>query len=84
MGLARLLVLEKLPKSSDREEYLAQRRKERGRPPPNTFYRPNRLAGNIKNDWQDEIAEWVDEDEVSDYHTFVRGPPATMQSRLTV
>ncbi|KAL4756102.1 ankyrin repeat protein [Aspergillus foveolatus] len=70
VGLARLLVLEKLPKSSDREEYLAQRRKERGRPPPNTFYRPNRLAGNIKNDWQDEIAEWVEEDEVSDYHTF--------------
>ncbi|KAL4744531.1 hypothetical protein BDW72DRAFT_199497 [Aspergillus terricola var. indicus] len=70
VGLARLLVLEKLPKSSDREQYLAQRRKERGRPPPNTFYRPNGLPGNIKNDWQDEVAEWVEEDEVSDYHTF--------------
>ncbi|KAL4998867.1 ankyrin repeat-containing domain protein [Aspergillus recurvatus] len=70
VGLARLLVLEKLPKSSDREQYLAQRRKERGRPPLNNFYRPNGLPGNIKNDWQDEVAEWVEEDEVSDYHTF--------------
>lgn len=32
-GLARLLVLEKLPKSSDRDAYLDQRRAERGRPP---------------------------------------------------
>ncbi|KAL4736293.1 hypothetical protein BDV11DRAFT_211341 [Aspergillus similis] len=70
VGLARLLVLEKLPKSSDREQYLEQRRRERGRPPSNTFYRPNGLPGNIKNEWQDEVAEWVEEDEVSDYHTF--------------
>ncbi|KAL4964077.1 ankyrin repeat protein [Aspergillus stella-maris] len=69
VGLARLLVLEKLPKSSDRDQYLAQRRKERGRPPVHTYYRPT-LHGNIKNDWQDEVAEWVEEDEVSDYHTF--------------
>ncbi|KAL4935267.1 hypothetical protein BDV06DRAFT_228985 [Aspergillus oleicola] len=69
VGLARLLVLEKLPKSSDREQYLAQRRKERGRPPLHTYYRPT-LHGNIKNDWQDEVAEWVEEDEISDYHTF--------------
>ncbi|KAL4985434.1 hypothetical protein BDW68DRAFT_179718 [Aspergillus falconensis] len=70
VGLARLLVLEKLPKTSDREQYLAQRRRERGRPPLNNSYRPNGLPGNIKNDWQDEVAEWVEEDEVSDYHTF--------------
>ncbi|RDW69000.1 ankyrin repeat protein [Aspergillus mulundensis] len=70
VGLARLLVLEKLPKSSDRDRYLEQRRSERGRPPLNNHYRPNGLPGNIKNDWQDEVAEWVEEDEVSDYHTF--------------
>ncbi|KAL1954703.1 hypothetical protein VTO42DRAFT_807 [Malbranchea cinnamomea] len=71
VGLARLLVLEKLPKSSDRDEYLQQRRKERGRPPLNPYVRRSRkLKGNIKNDWEDEVAEWVDEEDVSDYHTF--------------
>ena len=30
-GLARLLILEKLPKTSDRETYQVQRREERGR-----------------------------------------------------
>ncbi|KAL4780690.1 ankyrin repeat-containing domain protein [Aspergillus varians] len=70
VGLARLLVLEKLPKSSDREQYLAQRRRERGRRPLDSYYHSPGLQGNIKNDWQDEVAEWVEEDEVSDYHTF--------------
>ncbi|KAI9367560.1 hypothetical protein BJX61DRAFT_551360 [Aspergillus egyptiacus] len=69
VGLARLLVLEKLPKSSDRERYLEQRRRERGRPQPYNSYRFT-LYGNIKDDWQDEVAEWVEEEEVSDYHTF--------------
>jgi hypothetical protein len=72
MGLARLLVLEKFPKTSDREAYLDQRRRERGRPAVNRSTRFSRqLKGNIKNDWDDEVAEWVEQDEVSDYHTFV-------------
>lgn len=71
VGLARLLVLEKLPKSSDRDTYLDQRRQERGRPPINRYTRHgHKLRGNIKNDYEDEVAEWVEEDEVSDYHTF--------------
>ncbi|KAL4918997.1 hypothetical protein BDW62DRAFT_56761 [Aspergillus aurantiobrunneus] len=70
VGLARLLVLEKLPKSYDRDRYLEQRREERGRPPLQNHYRPTGLRGDIKNNWQDEVPEWVDEDEVSDYHTF--------------
>lgn len=70
-GLARLLILEKLPKSSDREAYLDQRRAERGRPAVNRWrMRARMIHGNIKNDYEDEVAEWVDEDEVSDYHTF--------------
>lgn len=69
MGLARLLVLERLPKSSDRESYIEQRRRERGRPAP----RSNRWkqSGNIKDDWVDEIPDWEEGEEISDYHTFV-------------
>ena len=68
-GLARLLILEKLPKSRDRDAYLDQRREERGRPAVNRWRMRKRLIyGNIKNDYEDEVAEWVDED-VSDYHT---------------
>ncbi|KAL1965133.1 hypothetical protein VTN77DRAFT_6046 [Rasamsonia byssochlamydoides] len=70
VGLARLLVLEKLPKSSDRESYLQQRRMERGRPPKlSRTLRSRQLRGNIKDDWDDEVAEWVEQDEASDYHT---------------
>ncbi|EFR02422.1 ankyrin repeat protein [Nannizzia gypsea CBS 118893] len=70
-GLARLLVLEQLPKSRDRDEYTEQRREERGRPPSNNNYRRHigKLRGNIKNDWEDEVAEWVEAEEISDYHT---------------
>lgn len=76
MGLARLLVLEKLPKASDREAYLIQRRVERGRPAANICARRfKKLNGNIKNDWDDEVPEWLEEDEVSNYHTFVRNAP---------
>jgi hypothetical protein len=72
VGLARLLILEKLPKQSDRDSYLDQRRRERGRPAINRYIRSSRqLQGNIKNDWEDEVAEWVDQEDVSDYHTFV-------------
>lgn len=71
VGLARLLVLEKLPTSDARDNYLEKRRRERGRPMINRYLQHvHRLRGNIKNDHEDEVAEWVTEDEVSDYHTF--------------
>ena len=71
MGLARLLVLEKLPHPNDRDTYLAQRRKERGRPPLpwNARFR-HQLPGNVKDAQPDDVAEWVEEDDVSNYHTF--------------
>jgi ankyrin repeat protein len=71
MGLARLLVLEKLPHPDDRDAYLAKRREERGRPPLhwNARYR-HQLPGNIKDKQPDDVAEWVEEDDVSNYHTF--------------
>lgn len=70
-GLARLLILEKLPKSRDRDAYLDQRRAERGRPAVNRWRMNRRMIyGNIKNDHEDEVAEWVDANDVSDYHTF--------------
>ncbi|KAL2759135.1 hypothetical protein ACRALDRAFT_2058287 [Sodiomyces alcalophilus JCM 7366] len=69
LGLARLLVLERLPTPEIRETYLNQRREERGRP---RLYnsRQNRLYGNIKDDHEDEVADWVEEQEVSNYNTF--------------
>lgn len=70
-GLARLLILEKLPKSSEREAYIDQRRMERGRPAADrSRMRQHLNKGNIKNKWEDEVAEWVDSDELSSYHTF--------------
>lgn len=68
-GLARLLVLERLPTTSAREAYLNKRREERGRP---TVYRSHHyLGGNIKDDYEDEVADWVSEDaSISNYHTF--------------
>jgi hypothetical protein len=70
-GLARLLVLEKLPKAHDRDNYMNMRRRERGRPEINLHRRRARgLRGDIKGDHEDEVAEWVEEDEVSNYHTF--------------
>lgn len=71
LGLARLLVLEKLPTSAERDNYMDQRRRERGRPGINRWAQSGRfLKGNIKDRYEDEVAEWVDEDEVADYHTF--------------
>lgn len=70
LGLARLLVLERLPTSSARDQYLAKRREERGRPPLNRHRFLRRLGGNIKDAHEDEVAEWVNEDDVSNYHTF--------------
>lgn len=70
LGLARLLVLERLPNSSVRDTYVNKRREERGRPTfhSTSYYR--RLGGNIKDHHEDEVADWVDEGEVSNYHTF--------------
>ncbi|KAK1754894.1 Ankycorbin [Echria macrotheca] len=71
LGLARLLVLERLPTSTSRESYIDERREERGRPRLdryNRFYRS--LHGDIKQRYEDEIADWVNEEEVSNYHTF--------------
>ncbi|KAL8370906.1 hypothetical protein RB595_000985 [Gaeumannomyces hyphopodioides] len=70
LGLARLLVLERLPTSTAREQYLDKRREERGRPALNRGYWAGGLKGNIKESHEDEVAEWVTEDEVSNYHTF--------------
>ncbi|KAK0731565.1 hypothetical protein B0H67DRAFT_597442 [Lasiosphaeris hirsuta] len=71
LGLARLLVLERLPTTSARDSYLDTRRQERGRP---QIDRRNRylyiLSGNIKEEYEDEVADWVNEEEVSNYHTF--------------
>ena len=71
MGLARLLVLEKLPHPDDRDAYMAKRREERGRPPlPWNARHRHQLPGNIKDKQPDDVAEWVEEDDVSNYHTF--------------
>ncbi|KAH7417628.1 hypothetical protein BKA64DRAFT_702397 [Cadophora sp. MPI-SDFR-AT-0126] len=69
-GLARLLILEKLPKTVDREAYMDQRRAERGRPALHRNFRNQyRMGGNIKDSEEDEVAEWVDQEEVASYHT---------------
>lgn len=70
VGLARLLVFEKLPRPNDRDAYLAKRRSERGRPPLPWRYRRKQLFGNLKDSQPDDVAEWVEEDDVSNYHTF--------------
>ncbi|RSM06944.1 hypothetical protein CDV31_008876 [Fusarium ambrosium] len=68
LGLARLLVLERLPTTSARETYLNKRREERGR--PQVYRGRNVLFGNIKDHHEDEIADWLSEEDVSNYHTF--------------
>lgn len=68
LGLARLLVLERLPTNSAREAYLNKRRMERGRPAK--FNNRFPLRGNIKDSHEDEIADWLSEEDVSNYHTF--------------
>ncbi|BDD60444.1 hypothetical protein MPDQ_003589 [Monascus purpureus] len=69
VGLARLLILERLPRPADRDLYLEKRRTERGRPAKPWRERSRLLRGNIKNDWDDEVPDWL-EDDISDYHTF--------------
>ncbi|VUC32512.1 unnamed protein product [Clonostachys rosea] len=69
LGLARLLVLERLPTRSSRDAYMDKRRKERGRPAINRGY-IFQMGGNIKDDHEDEVAEWEHEEEASSYTTF--------------
>ncbi|MCJ1312534.1 hypothetical protein MMC25_006208 [Agyrium rufum] len=72
VGLARLLVLEKLPKPTDREDFIDQRREQRGRPARPYHQRlQNTHEGNIKDDHPDEINEWVYDDGISNYHTMI-------------
>jgi hypothetical protein len=66
VGLARLLVLERLPTKTERENYMDQRREERGRPEINRHFQYNN-GGNIKEKYEDEVAEWVSQEDVSDY-----------------
>ncbi|RDL39383.1 uncharacterized protein BP5553_03723 [Venustampulla echinocandica] len=68
-GLARLLILEKLPKAADRDSYMDKRRKERGRPAINRWRFNSRNSGNIKEQEEDDVAEWVEQEEVASYHT---------------
>jgi hypothetical protein len=68
VGLARLLVLEKLPLLSEREQYQDKRRRERGRPAIKGS-RQYALPGNLKDEWDDEVPDWMEEDQVSNYHT---------------
>ncbi|ODA83814.1 hypothetical protein RJ55_02330 [Drechmeria coniospora] len=69
LGLARLLVLEQLPTTSAREDYLNRRRMERGRPKKHNNYR-FAIRSNIKDSHEDEVADWLSEEDVSNYHTF--------------
>lgn len=72
LGLARLLVLERLPTADSRQSYAAKRRQERGRPPLFSAYNAGRgLHGNIKDQHEDEVAEWITPDDVNNYDTFV-------------
>lgn len=71
VGLARLLVLEQLPKPNDREQYMLQRKEERGRPIDNRYWRrQDALPNNVKDQDPDDIAEWVYDDQISNYHSF--------------
>jgi hypothetical protein len=47
-----------------------QRRAERGRPAIHRNFRNQyKMGGNIKDQEEDEVAEWVEQEEVSSYHT---------------
>jgi hypothetical protein len=71
VGLAKLLVLERLPTPNARDAYQDKRREERGRPRLDRYYRRFRsLGGNIKEHHEDEVADWFHDEDVSNYHTF--------------
>lgn len=69
VGLARLLVLETLPKPEDRDAYVRQRKEEMGRPV--NPYAPHwtRNQGNKKQGADEDLAEWNFED-ISSYERF--------------
>ena len=69
-GLARLLVLEQLPTPNARGSYREARMKVRGRPVDHRGHKQPGLRGNIKQVHDDEVADWIAEDEASSYHTF--------------
>lgn len=68
-GLAKLLVLERLPDADERETYLDDRRNERGRPARTNRRQLKTLKGDLKAQGA-EVPEWesLGEDE-SNYHT---------------
>ncbi|KAL7272073.1 hypothetical protein RUND412_005133 [Rhizina undulata] len=68
-GLARLLVLERLPKPDDRDQYVLQRKMEKGRPVRIHHSTDFHKKGNLKVGETDEVAEWNFEDE-SGYQKF--------------
>ncbi|KAK6354803.1 hypothetical protein TWF696_003936 [Orbilia brochopaga] len=68
-GLAKLLVLERLPDADEREDYLENRRQERGRPEKPFQRYKKTLRGDLKAQGA-EVAEWdITEEEQSNYHT---------------
>lgn len=85
VGLARLLIIEKLPTSYARETYSGERRAERDRPASlaEKFY--NNSFGNLKEQQPEDIAEWVEDEDVSSYHTFTipYGPKYTARKVRT-
>lgn len=57
-------------KIQDRENYMDQRREERGRPSLSRRFRNRRrLYGNLKDQEEDEVADWAEQDEIANYHT---------------
>lgn len=60
-------MLERLPTTNAREQYLEERREERGRPALNHRLR-FRLRGNIKDAHEDKVADWINEDDIASYH----------------
>lgn len=68
-GLARLLILEKLPKAYDRDSYMAQRREERGRPALSRWRNQFNNSGNLKDQAEDEVSDWIEQEDVSSYHS---------------
>jgi hypothetical protein len=84
LGLARLLVMEKLPTSNARDGYLGHRRAERDRPPSLAEKYHYNSGGNLKELQPEDVAEWVEDEDVSNYHTFTipYGPKYTARKVL--
>ncbi|KAF3090297.1 hypothetical protein TWF706_009931 [Orbilia oligospora] len=68
-GLAKLLVLERLPDVEERDSYLEDRRRERGRPNKRNYTSRKILKGDLKAQGA-EVPEWdITEEEQANYHT---------------